>query len=361
MLSERDLRELAALESPQAPILSLYLDVDPRRQTKDHYRLNLRHLLERVEDQIPRADREAVQRFVELEYDGSGRGLAIFSSHGLGLWRVFSLAVPTPNLVFAGRKPYVFPLARLWDAYGRFLVALVDKTHVRLLFYQMGELQETLELRGEPIKRHKQGGWGAEKLQRHEDEVAYRNLKEAAELTVSFCERHQPRYLLLGGADPTVVEFRELLPRPWSDRIAGTIPGDRMSDEGEILEAALRILQQVERRREFALVDAAITAAAKGGNGVINLEDSLRAAAEGRVQVLLVADGFHAPAYRCAGCGFLTTVPRTACPFCGAAFETLPDAVDWMIATVLENGGQVEIVEGHPRLQEVGVAALLRY
>jgi hypothetical protein len=28
---------------------------------------------------------------------------------------------------------------------------------------------------------------------------------------------------------------------------------------------------------------------------------------------------------------------------------------------VLENGGQVEIVEGHPRLRELGTAALLRY
>lgn len=361
MLSERDLRELAALESPHTPILSLYLDVDPRRQTKDHYRLNLRHLLERVADQAPRADLEAVQRFVEREYDGCGRGLALFSAQAIGFWRAFALAVPTPNLAFVGRKPYVFPLARLWDAYGRFLVALVDKAHTRLLFYQMGELRDTLEMRGEPIKRHKQGGWGAEKLQRHEDEVAYRNLKEAAELTAAFCERHQPRYLLLGGADPTVVEFRELLPRPWRERIAGTIPGDRMADEGEIQEAALRILQQVEREREFALVDAAITAAAKGSNGVANLDDTLGAAAEGRVQVLLVADGFHAPAWRCGGCGFLTATPRAACPFCGAAFEPLPDAVDWLIATVLENGGQVEIVADHPRLREVGVAALLRY
>ncbi|MFN3929331.1 MAG: hypothetical protein ACK4OK_06830, partial [Thermoflexus sp.] len=112
---------------------------------------------------------------------------------------------------------------------------------------------------------------------------------------------------------------------------------------------------------ESALVDTAITAAAKGGNGVIGLDDTLRAAVEGRVQVLLVADGFHAPAWRCKGCGFLTATPRAACPFCGAAFEQLPDAVDWLIATVLENGGQVEIVEGHPRLQEIGVAALLRY
>jgi rubrerythrin len=361
MFSEQDLRELAALESPNVPILSLYLNVDPRHQTKDHYRLNLRHLLERVKDQASRADVEAAQRFVEREYDGSGRGLAMFSAQAHGLWRVFTLAVPTPNLAFVGPKPYVFPLAKLWDAYGRFLITLVDKTHIRLLFYQMGELQETLELRGEPIKRHKQGGWGAEKLQRREDEVAYRNLKEAAELTVGFCERHQPRYLLLSGADPTVAEFRELLLSPWRDRIAGTIRGDRMGDEEALREGALRVLQQVEREREFTVAEAAIAAAAKRANGVINLEDTLRAAAEGRVQVLLVADGFHAPAYRCTGCGFLTTIPRASCSFCGATFETLPDAVDWLIATVLENGGRVEIVEGYPRLQELGTAALLRY
>ena len=87
----------------------------------------------------------------------------------------------------------------------------------------------------------------------------------------------------------------------------------------------------------------------------------LRAAHAGQVQTLLIAEGFKSEAYRCQHCGDVTLAPGTQCVFCGGAFELLPDAVEAAISKVIEQGGRVDIVRGHAALNEVGVAALLRY
>ena len=75
MFDEKLLRELAALEAG-GPILSVYLNVDPTQHTTEEHKLILRDLLKQVEGDVDVADIEAVKHYVDLEYDGAGRGLA---------------------------------------------------------------------------------------------------------------------------------------------------------------------------------------------------------------------------------------------------------------------------------------------
>ena len=49
----------------------------------------------------------------------------------------------------AARKPYVWPLAALLDTYGSYAVAMVHRQGVRLLLFEMGELQTSDEYVGE--------------------------------------------------------------------------------------------------------------------------------------------------------------------------------------------------------------------
>ncbi len=370
MFSRRDLQELAEYKGTGKPVLSLYLNVDPSQHTTDDYKLALRQLLRAAGDKAAGEDIAAVERFFDLEYDWSGRGVAVFSCAADNLWRSYSLAVPVANHASVGSRPYVTPLATLWDTLGRFAVAIVDKQGARLLFYQAGDLVHTESVAGEPVRRVKAGGGSAEKGRRggtgatankHEDEVAARNLKEAAALTVAFCEAHQPRNLMLGGKAETLKIFRSKLPRVWADRIIGTFPADMTISETQVRDLSLKILEQVECEREYALADAAITAAAKGKGGVARLDDTLSAAHEGRVQVLLVNQGYRAQGYQCQQCGYVTAQAVNPCPFCGGSVGQIPDAIEAIIQQVLEQGGHVEIVQGHADLALAGVGALLRY
>ena len=366
MFSRKDLQELAEYKGSGAPVLSLYLNVDPSH-TVDESKLILRQLLRGAGERAAANDLAAVEHFFELEYDWSGRGVAVFSGSADSFWRVVPLTVPVANQVFVGPKPYITPLVNLWDTFGRFVVAIVDKQGARLLLFQVGELIRTEGVLGEQVRRAKGGGSaeagrrGSATASKHEDEVEARNLKEAAELTVAFCEAHQPRNLLLGGKAMTLKKFQARLPRVWADRVTGTFAADMTISENEARDKAFKILIEVEHEHEAALADAVITAAAKGKGGVIRLDDTLSAAREGRAQTLLVAEGYRAEGFQCQQCAYVTSQRLDKCPFCGGAMGHIPDAVEAIIQQVLEQGGHVEIVSGHKELAQAGVGALLRY
>lgn len=369
MFKPENLRELAAYEA-QTPILSLYLNVDPTEHTTDEYKLALRHMLKQADGVAASEDMAAVEQFFDHEYAWSGRGVVVFSGAEEGFWRVYSLAVPVASGVTVARKPYIWPLAALVDAYGSYLVALVDRQEVRLLFFGMGELQATDGYVGEEVRKLKRGRGssggpgrrgGAPISSRREEEIVQRNIREAVKVTERFCRQYKPQRLIIAGAEPTVVQFREALPRPWQDKVIGSFGADMNAPEPEIRERSWEILQQVEEERKAALVEAVFTAAAKGRGGVIRLADTLGTAYEGRIQTLVIARDYHQPGYQCRNCAYITDQPLQVCPFCGGEFAEIPDAAEALVTKVIEDGGKVEVVDEHPKIAEFGVGALLRY
>ena len=367
MFEEKLLRELAAIETT-GPILSLYLDVDPKQRTTDEYKLTLREMLKQVEGEVDPADIEAVQRYVTLEYDWSGRGLVIFSRQAENIWYALALSVPVRSGVTVARKPYISPLVELDGLYGRYAVILVDRQGAHFHLFQMGEVIAEDGAMGDEIRGLRKGGGssmvgmrgGGPSLGRKEAAIVRRNLREAAKALNDFCQKYHPRRLFLAGAERTVAQFQEILPAHLQEAVVGTFPSGMEAGKAEIREHSLKILRKLEEERKKALIEAVITAAAKGANGVIRLDGTLSAAHEGRIQVLVVERDYHEPGYRCSGCGYLTTQKLGKCPFCNAAFTEIPDAAEAVVTQTVEKGGTVEVVDDDA-LGRAHIGALLRY
>jgi hypothetical protein len=202
---------------------------------------------------------------------------------------------------------------------------------------------------------------GAPISSRREEEVAHRNIRESVEITRRFCRQHKSQRLIIAGAEPTVTQFREALPKALEEKVIGSFNANMNATEPEIRERSLEILQHVEKERETALVDGVFTAAAKGRGGVIRLADTLGAAHEGRIQTLVVDRHYHRPGYQCQNCAYITDQPLEICPFCNGKFAEIPDAAEALVTKVIEDGGRVEVVDDHPKIAEFGVGALLRY
>ncbi|MGD2105641.1 MAG: host attachment protein [Anaerolineae bacterium] len=369
MFNREDLRELAANRA-DAPVLSVYLNVDPTERTRDEYRLKLRELLKQAEGFAAEEDMEAVETYFDHEYDWSGRGIVIFSCKQDDFWRAYSLAIPVSSGVTVADRPYISPLAELVDAFGSYVVAVVDRRQSRLFFFDLGELRASQEFVGEDVRKLKRGRGssgghgrrgGTPISSQHEVEVVRRNIRDAAQATEAFCRKHEPRRLIVAGADRTVAQFREELPKHLQDRVMGTFSADMNASEPEIRERSLEILRQVEEDRKESLVNAVFTAAAKGENGVIRLADTLGAAHEGRVQTLVIDRDYHEPGYQCEHCAYITDHALKKCPFCGGDFAEIPDAAEALVTRVIEDGGEVEVVDDHPKAKQFGVGALLRY
>jgi peptide chain release factor subunit 1 len=187
-------------------------------------------------------------------------------------------------------------------------------------------------------------------------------MRDAVNFAVHFFSENNVRRVLIGGTDENVALFRNLLPKSWQSLVVGAFPMSMTAGADEVLARAMEIGAQAERRQEADLLQKIVTSAAKGRGGVLGLEETLHALREGRVQTLALQDGYRAPGYRCKGCGYLTANALPACQYCGGAFEQIPDAVEMAVYSVMQAGGEVEVL---PRdLQVKGfetIGALLRY
>jgi peptide chain release factor subunit 1 len=363
MMQERDLQELAELESKEAPILSLYLNMDPHRRSKEEQKLNLRRLLTWAAQQgASHADIERAERFFDHEYGRQGRGVVCFSCQIQGFWRDYALLVPIQDFVFVGSRPYITPLSDVWDAYDRFGVIMVDREGARVFIYHLGALEDSAGTFGAEVKRHKQGGWAAQKLQRYEDQEAKQNLKDAAEWADAYLREHKATRVVLSGSEGNLAQFRELLPRELQEKVVGQINVDMTASPAQVWDRAFDVTIAAQRQAETDLLDQVITVAHKGGTGALGLEDTLAAMQQGRVFHLLVDREFHQPGYQCSACQATVTQPLGACPYCGGVLIETADIVNLAVQKAVDAGLKVSVLDHNSQTADIGgIAAVLRY
>ncbi len=366
MLLERDLQELLDYKA-QHPVLSVYLNTDPALGSSDVYKLKLRSNLKGID--LPE-DRAVVERYFDHEYDWSGRSVAVFSCAEESFFRAYPIAVSVRSRVRVSDHPHVKPLVDLLDSYGGYGVALIDKQGARLFSFHMGELQEQEGIVGESVRRAKHGG-GSQASGRRGGETGQliyregsteRNMKESAEFASQFFAEYKIRRILIGGTDDNIALFRSHLPKTWQSLIVGSFPISMTASHAEVMERAMEIGKRTEEEREQKLLQTVITGAAKKRGGVTGLDATLKAIHEGRIQRLLIANGYRAPGFQCTGCGFITAKALTQCNFCNSKFEKITDAVELAVRKVLLDGGEVDVLHENQTLSKHGnIGGLLRY
>jgi len=367
MIDQAQLANLCSFESDGHKVVSVYLDTDTAKESSESIKLQLKGMLRDAQLQST-PDAENIERYLELSYDWSTPGLALFSCAAANFFQAFPTAVAFRNRLRTGPKPYIKPLAHLLDYYADYGAVLVDKIGARFFKYHQGELQATDGYLGEDIHKLKDGrGSSAVGMRgglggaRREEAAAGRNLREAAAAAAAFFNKWPVRRLFIGGTAETVASFSDLLPKQLQSCIAGTFNMGMNAGEHEVRKQVLALLQESNARREAKMVESLISALGQNGNAVAGLDETLQAVNQRRVQTLLISDGFHAPGYFDEKAGYVVAnLAQSPLP----AEELIPvdDVVDLAMNLTLSNGGQAEVVTGDERLEAYGrIGALLRY
>jgi peptide subunit release factor 1 (eRF1) len=271
-------------------------------------------------------------------------------------------------------KPHVKPLAHLLEYYANYGVIVVDRVGARFFEYHLAELLDKDGTMGEEIRKSKQGadsgragastsGTGSRGGQgRHEEEIVQRNLRETADAAGRFFSGKAIRRLFIGGTAENVAQFREHLSKQLQSRIAGTFAIDMTAGEHTVREQTIKMLQEANSRREETLIQNMITSAAKGNNATTGLDNTLKAVGEGRVQTLIISDGYRTPGYIHEGSAFLSTQEDAQLPYGEGSWLQVNDVIEAAVHRTMEQGGQIEIVSENAQLEEAGqIGALLRY
>jgi peptide chain release factor subunit 1 len=366
MLTETNLQELLVYQTRNR-VLSVYLNTNPTEGSADVYRSNLRSMLKDIKLS---SDVIAIENYFSRDYDWSGRSVAVFSCAPDDFIRAYILAIPIRNQVIVDDRPFVKPLVSLLDFYGGYGVVLVDKQGARLFSFHLGELKEQEGILGENVRHTKHGGASAKPgvrggmtgQTRYEDEVTDRNIRDAADFAAHFFSENNVRRVLIGGTEENIAQLRNHLPKSWQSLIVGTFPMSMNASKVDVLERAMQVGKQAELQKEEQLLNILVTGASKDKKGVLGLDETLGAVHDGRVQMLVIKDGYRAMGYQCRGCGYVTAREIPVCQFCGSKFDDIPDAVEMAVRKVMMVGGDVEVLQNQLNVSGFeNIGALLRY
>ncbi len=379
MIIQEEVDRLLEWKPGKDLVTSLYLNTDPRRFTGGEYLKVLKerfkaqrevldsggHTKEQLRNVLE--DWSRIEEHVSLHFRNNEKpGLAVFASHGAGLFQAYPLPRAVPDALIVDAAPYVDPLLVLADEFERFCAVIVDRRRGRIFDIFMGEIQEVADIVDEVPSRVRRLGHQMKAetgVMRHIGEHYRAHYKNVADETFLAFKRRRFDWLLVGGPAPDIPEFEKVLHSYLQPRIAGRLSVSVSDDSTaqEVLRQAREVEQRLASEQESKLVQKLLTQVHSGKLGTVGLADMLRALRNGQVHTLVVKDGLRAEGLYCKSCRYIGLGERT-CPNCQSPLQASPDVIDLAVAEAIRQGCEVRHVFEATQLDGVGsVGALLRF
>ncbi|MFN2469979.1 MAG: Vms1/Ankzf1 family peptidyl-tRNA hydrolase [Gaiellaceae bacterium] len=376
-ISWDNLRQLAAFRAVKGCAVSLYLDLDPSNApTAGDVQTRARSLLDGAgksdgarrgesthdQRQALREDFERIRRYFEDEFDRDGvQGLALFTSALDNLWRPLPLVGSVADEVHVGRELYLTPLVPLVGRGEGALVAMVSREQGRLYQLRGGRLEDLADRFDEQPGQHDQGGWSQARFRRHIEKLVEEHLKAVAEELAQHVRRLRSARVVVVCAEEMRSGFEAMLPKEVRAAIVGWAQAEAHATPAELLEVASPPLEAAREREETGAVERWREEAGRNGRAASGWEETLEAASDGRVDVLLFTEGVSHDAWQCPACGRVGA-SGGRCPLDGTEMEERSDGLDLAVHQTLVHGGSVWALRHRGDLDPVeGVGAVLRY
>jgi len=368
------LRELASFRAEQGCAISLFLNLDPSEvptagdaQTRMNALLGAAEKADRSElthDQREalKSDFERIARWFDDDFSRNGaRGLAIFAAWLDNFWLAVPLPGPVSDGVKVGREFFLAPLIPLVARSDGTIVAVVGREQGQLFRLHAGRLEPVADHFEEQPGRHDQGGWSQGRYQRHIEKLVQEHLKDVAEELDRSRKRMRAPKIVLVCSEETRAELANALSKEARDAVVGWAQAEAHAGPAELLEAVQPVLEQSLAKDEREAIDRWREEAGRNGRAASGWTQTLEAASDGRVEVLLFRQGFDRAAFRCPACG-RAAAEGGSCPLDGTRLEPHDAGLDLAVHQTLAHGGAIWAIRHHEDLAPVeGIGALLRY
>ncbi|HMQ33548.1 MAG TPA: hypothetical protein PKD53_22645 [Chloroflexaceae bacterium] len=362
-MNRQDIKALAAVGG--YPCLTITL---PTHRTSPDNRqdpIRLKNLVAeaaaRLSGELGRREAESVLRRLEgladqIEHQHNLDGLALFVADDVA--RAFRLPFSLPERVVVGESFFLRDLVYAYNRSPHYWVLALSEQPTRLFEAVRDDLEELTAGSAFPMAHGGPGGArglpndpaiNASQLRDEHHRSFFREVDQA--LGAYMADDPQP--LALVGVDRYLAFFGEVTSH--GDAIVATIRGnhDQTSahELGKLVWPPVREALAEQRRAIFDRLNAAVG----GQRSASTLGEVWRFAQEGRGQTLVVEEGYHEAA------ALDETGMRLLPAGDGAGPRALDDAVDEVIAAVLDKGGRVVFVDDGTLAAHSRIALILRY
>ncbi|HEX7082678.1 MAG TPA: Vms1/Ankzf1 family peptidyl-tRNA hydrolase [Gaiellaceae bacterium] len=368
------LRDLAAFRSANGCAVSVYVDLDPSASpTAADLETRFNSLLARGEKlaesysgdhdcrRALRDDLARLRRWWDGEFERDGvRGLAVFASSLDGLFRTLPLREHVSDGIHLGRDLRLSPLAGAVGRSDGALVAVVSREQGRVFALVEGRLEEEVDETEETLGQHDQGGWSQARYQRHIDKLVHDHLKNVGDQLDRRARRTTDLQLVVVAPEEMRGDIEGLLSAEAREALVGWTSAESHVTPAELLEVVRPLIEEGRARREHEILERWREERGRGQRAAAGWEETLAAAADARVDVLLLEENATREAWQCPVCG-RGSASGGNCPLDGATLEQCEDGADVAVHGVLGHGGTVLALGSGALADAAGVGALLRF
>jgi peptide chain release factor subunit 1 len=376
VVTEGLLRELAAFRAANGCAISIYVDFDPSEastvpaeKTKFHALVDDAKKLAdaRARDRgrdcrfALEADFERIKAWGNDEFDRDGaRSLAVFASSDDGLFRIVPLGQPVVDGWEVGPELWIAPLADQLGGSGEgALVAVVSRERGVLYRLHDGRLTEIADDTEAVPGQHDQGGWSQARYHRHIENIVLRHLKTVGEEIDKRVHNRRP-HLVVVAPEELRSELESTLSSEARALIVGWASADAHASEAELVTLVLPFLDEARAREDEATLERWEAERGRGGKIAAGWKQTLDAASDARIEVLLISEGARHPAWSCPKDG-RAYADGGKCPLDGTKLEPRDDAVDLAIHHTVLHGGTFVRFGAGALTDADGIGAILRF
>jgi peptide chain release factor subunit 1 len=367
------LRDLAGFRAKRGCAISLYLDLDPTSSpTAGEVDTRFNALLDEGAKSLDkgslthdekmrlRADFGRISQFFDDGFDRDGaRGLALFAA-GDEYWDTLALPDRLPDAIRVRREFHVAPLAALVGKGDGAMVAVVGRERGGVYELRAGRLEEVVDETEDQPGRHDQGGWSQARYQRHIEKLVHDHYKDVAQALDGQVRGRAPKVVLVA-PEAQRTDFLETLSSEAREAVVGATTAEAHASPAELLEIVRPILDEARAHSERDVLDRWREEKGRGGRAAAGWAETLEAASDARVELLLFAEGVRGKAWQCPQCGRGAAEPGE-CPLDGSAMHEVDNGLDVAVQRTLAHGGDVLAIAMHRDLDPVdGIGALLRF
>jgi peptide subunit release factor 1 (eRF1) len=368
------LQRLEQLSNTSAPIVSLYLNLQPAIEERRTVGARLRNLLDPFQDLETELDhdgrmalRRATQIVLNMEAEiamNTGHGVAVFVGGSSEIHEFLTLPRKAWDVAVAAPRPYLRPLAATLDQFHQVATLIIDPRRSLIRVTHMGRCLHESEIESEPIRKSDYGGWKGldeHRVRQHAEEVHRRHYREVAERLRKLKETFELDVVFVGGRDETVAAFLHEVPNGLRSLVAETFIVDVNTETAaRIAKVTAELEEAFEARHELELVKQIIETGREGGLVTVGVDDTIRAANFDAIELLLVAGTSMIPGWACGSCGWLA-LSGPVCSACESEAIAVDDIVDSLLGKVRRTGGRTEHVAIASELDQHQLAARIRF
>lgn len=376
MIRSSDIERLIQRNATDGDTLSLYLDMSVNSDNKRTYGVFLNKqrsgFAELASDRenhhrVPIGSAfERIQQWLDSDFDGSNRGVALFTEIGGDWFEAFQFPIAVRNRLEIGTHPVIGPLQEVVASNPRFAVILVDREHLRLLEVFMGAVRHERVLAPDAVPTAHDvhaGGVATPDLQKRKAEEVRHFFKDFAATVAEFDKLRSPDAWILLGTTENVQKFRDFLPESVQARIIHTAHAPFDAPASDLLDR-LRPVQEEHGIREVAdTVDLVRDRVRQRHLAVAGVGPTLEQLQEGKIDRLVIARDLESRGAQCTRCEFYlaATAVNGACPYCGGDVRDGIDLVESIIRMAAQQQIDLEFADNEPMAELSGVGGLLRF